>query len=521
MDLDMRPDDQEHQSPSPSQSSGSAKHKTKGKDKEASAAAKRRCVSTACIACRKRKSKCDGNLPKCAACASVYLTECQYDPGSDLRRRGVYKRDIDGLKTKNSTLQTLVEAILNYDEEDVMDLVHQIRNCESLEDLAESIIAREKNDSTTEAQESQLAVANLEVTDAIPKFEAELSGKMGDLLLEGSVRFIGGTSNLVWLPPGADTHECSSPSNVSDIIPQQRPPDGILSWTNVTQDKNLIVHLINLYFCWHYAYFTTLSKDLFYRDFLMGRPSQYCSPLLVNVMLALGCHFTSWTAARADPENSATAGDHFFQEAKRLLFDNDEHTNAKLCTVQALGLMSVREAGCGRENKGWVYSGMSFRMAVDLGLNVDAPVLAENSRLAPEDIDARRITFWGIFLFDNMYTGRQPLLPPASALVPKPDVFPNEESERWSPCTDSGLQAAHTQPARTRAVALQISRLCEISSDLLSAFYHPSRLEKPLGKQQELKRLSDIHTRLEAWKKELPPELDSNEGQLPQVLVMQ
>jgi hypothetical protein len=37
-------------------------------------AIKRRCVSTACIACRRRKSKCDGNTPSCAACSSVYRT---------------------------------------------------------------------------------------------------------------------------------------------------------------------------------------------------------------------------------------------------------------------------------------------------------------------------------------------------------------------------------------------------------------------------------------------------------------
>ncbi|KAL9622565.1 MAG: hypothetical protein Q9160_003062 [Pyrenula sp. 1 TL-2023] len=335
------------------------------------------------------------------ACASVYLTECQYDPGSDLRRRGVYKRDIDGLKTRNSTLQTLVEAILNYDEEDVMDLVHQIRNCESLEDLADSIVAKEKMGAPEDAEEQPLGSLDDDSTDSIPKFDSELSGKMGDLVLEGSVRFIGGTSNLVWLPPGSDTRESSSPSHISEVIPQQRPPDGILSWTNVTKDRNLIVHLINLYFCWHYAYFTTLSKDLFYRDFLMGRPSEYCSPLLVNVMLSLGCHFTTWPAARADPDDSATVGDHFFQEAKRLMFENDEHANAKLCTVQALGLMSVREAGCGREGKGWVYSGMSIRMAVDIGLNVDAPGLNDNAKLGPEDIDARRITSWGVFLFDK------------------------------------------------------------------------------------------------------------------------
>lgn len=74
---------------------------------------------------------------------------------------------------------------------------------------------------------------------------------------------------------------------------------------------------------------------------------------------------------------------------------NDEHVKARLCTVQALALLSVREAGCGREGKGWVYSGMSFRMAFDLGLNVDA------SSLGDEEKDARRITLWGCYLIDK------------------------------------------------------------------------------------------------------------------------
>lgn len=93
--------------------------------------------------------------------------------------------------------------------------------------------------------------------------------------------------------------------------------------------------------------------------------------------------------------------------------------------------------------------------------------------------------------------------------------------ELWSPYTDSGASRDHTQPSRTRAVALQIAKLCEICSDLLVFFYHPSELEKLQPKQSELKKLSDVHTRLEAWKKELPQELEPKEGQLPQTLVMQ
>lgn len=55
------------------QSSG-ALLKKKSRSSRDAAAIKRRCVSTACIACRRRKSKCDGNMPSCAACSSVYGT---------------------------------------------------------------------------------------------------------------------------------------------------------------------------------------------------------------------------------------------------------------------------------------------------------------------------------------------------------------------------------------------------------------------------------------------------------------
>ncbi|KAL9002825.1 MAG: hypothetical protein Q9188_004268 [Gyalolechia gomerana] len=515
--------------------SSGTKFKSRLAEKEA-ASTKRRCVSTACIACRKRKSKVRvksypsvssneslnmGQL--CAACASVYGTECVYDPNSDHRRKGVYKKDIDNLKTHNSTLQTLIQAILNYPEHEVPDLVRQIRTCESLDSVAESIISKDRHlDDDVEEMESP--ITDNEPLVGVPRFEKELSGKMGELRLEnGSMSFVGGTSNLIFLGTGFD-HGQTTNQGAEQYQQQDNP---ITSWTEVTKDHELIAHLMSMYFTWHYTYFTTLSKSLFYRDFLLGKPpsetkrrTEYCTPLLVNAMLTLGCHFTSWSAARSDPDDSATAGDHFFKEAKRLILENDEHESPRLATVQALALMSVREAGCGREAKGWVYSGMSFRMAYDLGLNVDSGLL----NLDEEETDARRMTIWGCFLFDKCwsnYLGRQPQVPLSSVAVPKFDVFPMEDSETWSPYTDAGIGQSHSQPARTRAVAIQISSLCEISADLLSYLYHPTNLEKPLRKQAELKKLSELHTRLEAWRKNLPKEMEPKEGQLACVLVMQ
>ncbi|KAF7442573.1 pathway-specific nitrogen regulator [Pyrenophora tritici-repentis] len=356
-------------------------------------------------------------------------------------------------------------------------------------------------------------------------FESQLSGKMGELRLEdGSTRYIGGTSHLIYLGKGNDTAE-SQDTYADDQYHEIQDP--FCSWTTVTDDPELVQHLISMYFCWHYSFFTTLSKNLFLAEFRSGKPlpgsgrkMQYCSPLLVNAMLALGCHFTSWPAARAIRDDSATAGDHFFKEAKRLIMEDDLHEVPALTTVQALALMSVREAGCGREAKGWVYSGMSFRMACDLGLNLG---MHSKDTIDENEEDARRITFWGCFLFDKCwsnYLGRMPQLPNTNLTVPKFEVFPVEDAETWSAATDSGLSQAHSQPSRTRAVALQISKLCEISSDLINSFYNPIDMDKVKGKQGELKKLSEIHMRLETWRRELPKELEPKEGGLPHMLVM-
>ncbi|RYP82881.1 hypothetical protein DL770_005488 [Monosporascus sp. CRB-9-2] len=484
---------------------------------------KRRCVSTACIACRKRKSKCNGALPSCAACASVYGTECVYDPNSDHRRKGVYREKIDSMKARNSTLQILIEAILNAAEDEVSGIVKKIRTCDSLDAVAESIL---KQGYGNEGAEDEAHVDDDYTTDLPMEGERDLARKMGELRLEnGSMRFIGGTSHLIHMETPIVQPEQEAEDWATAGV------DPITTWSDVTKKPEDIMHLLNMYWNWHYPYFVTLSRSLFFRDFLKGKPrgnvykTTYCSSLLVNAMLALGCHFTDVDCAYATPGDSWTKGDHFFAEAKRLIVENDEYEKPRLTTVQALALMSVREAGCGREAKGWVYSGMSFRMAQDLGLNLDlGGINTDNEHMDEQEVDARRVTFWGCFLFDKCwsnYLGRLPQLPKNSYSVPKYDVFPNEEADDWCPYTNSGFDKSQKQPARTRTVGLQLSKLCEISSDLLLFFYHPNHIGRSNGKSVELKKLSELHRRLEDWHKELPKELEPKEGQLPPVILMQ
>lgn len=165
-------------------------------------------------------------------------------------------------------------------------------------------------------------------------------------------------------------------------------------WTEITSDGAFVEHLLTLYFCWEYPTFASLSKEHFLSDFREGK-GQYCSSLLVNALLALGCKFSNQLASRAVPNDPDTSGDHFFAEAERLL--SLEDGKPTLTIVQALGLMSIREASCGRDSESWFYSGQSIRLAVELGLHLDV----QKEDISDQDREVRCATFWGAFALDQ------------------------------------------------------------------------------------------------------------------------
>lgn len=164
------------------------------------------------------------------------------------------------------------------------------------------------------------------------------------------------------------------------------------SWTSITGDIDLVQHLLALYFCWEYPTFASLSKDHFLRDFQDGR-HRYCSPILVNALLALGCRFSTQPATRANPSDPYSSGDHFFKESQRLFYQETDHHS--LPTIQALGIMSIREASCGRDSESWYYAGQSIRLAVEMGLH---RIHDEGDE---DELAVQAATFWGAFALDQ------------------------------------------------------------------------------------------------------------------------
>lgn len=221
------------------------------------------------------------------------------------------------------------------------------------------------------------------------------------------------SSNPDYMTWGSDTVTGGRRSEVGSWLETQGPSDSQRSdelekllrpdmtrmrvpaavWTSITSDLNLVQHLLALYFCWEYPTFASLSKEHFLRDFKEGR-ARFCSDILVNALLALGCRFSSLPNTRSNPDDPYTSGDHFFKESLRLFYQEEHHH--KLTTIQALGIMSIREASCGRDSESWYYAGQSIRLAIEMGLHE----ISEHGG-DEDELDVQQATFWGAFALDQ------------------------------------------------------------------------------------------------------------------------
>ncbi|KAA8636754.1 hypothetical protein SMACR_00182 [Sordaria macrospora] len=289
-------------------------------------------------------------------------------------------------------------------------------------------------------------------------------------------------------------------------IPHSRSPH--VAWTTITSDNSLVQHLLALYFCWEYPTFASLSKEHFLKDFMDGRP-RFCSSLLVNALLALGCRFSSQPSTRANPNDPYSSGDHFFKECQRL-FDQEENHHT-LTTIQALGIMSIREASCGRDSESWYYAGQSIRLAIEMGLH-----RVQDDGKDCDESAVQAATFWGAFALDHAWSLATGSLPQCSCfpqLPPKPAIIDDIEASLWIPYTDDGapLHQSCEQPSNVRSVYKCFCELSELVHQSLYILHSPGR---PLTSRDLLKK----YTQYLNWYDRIPEVLRLGHNFTPAVL---
>jgi hypothetical protein len=170
-------------------------------------------------------------------------------------------------------------------------------------------------------------------------------------------------------------------------------------WTNVTDDKEFIDHLLNIYFMWQHAFFQNFPEELFLQDYATGK-TKFCSRVLVNAICAAGCLLSDRPEARGDAKDPTTAGAGFYDEGIKLL---NQASHSSIPTTAGVFLLSHVEGYRGRLGAMWGLVGRSARMALDLNLHLrsDRTPLDQLTPEAQKEESARIHAFWGCFISDQ------------------------------------------------------------------------------------------------------------------------
>ena len=224
----------------------------------------------------------------------------------------------------------------------------------------------------------------------------------------------------------------------------------------------------------------------------------YYSHTLLSTILS---HSIRW--CRANGQISAALalyedGQLFLNNARTLLHGDLQDGRCDIPTIQTLLLLSAQEFGQGNCTQAWMYSGVAFRLAEDLGITVDARRFALTLSLSEEDIEIRNRLFWSCFIWDKMislYMGRRPLMyrsdvSPAQAMgtlcccLCAGDVADmtmvaddSTEYEIWSPHgLRAEIEAAYpTTQSHAATTFIWTCKLTEIIHELLVNVYNPLR----------------------------------------------
>ncbi|KAH0592063.1 hypothetical protein MHUMG1_10196 [Metarhizium humberi] len=383
----------------------------------------------ACTECRKKRAKCDGQRP-CGRCKAQKDVDCVYEIPVRQSKENL-RTEIESLRVRQRSSDQVFAALVRPDLWE--EVLRRLRGGQSVENISDWLGTALSSDISGDHVMGPASGSGFgagpsrgigQLSLGVDTGATQQPGMRGDVQQNspwtisqaGSTRSNSYTDAMNWTSdnaPGPPQTRVGSwaepmpPDHMSDsTMPRYRGLEQILSfmdesevktppqsWTSITGDINLVQHLLALYFCWEYPTFASLSKEHFLQDFQDGR-QRYCSPILINALLALGCRFSTHPMTRANPNDPYSSGDHFFKESQRLF--NQETDHHSLTTIQALGIMSIREASCGRDSESWYYAGQSIRLAVEMGLHRIQDGLDE------DELAVQAATFWGAFALDQI-----------------------------------------------------------------------------------------------------------------------
>ncbi|KAJ3453762.1 hypothetical protein MRS44_018394 [Fusarium solani] len=359
----------------------------------------------ACEPCRKRKAK------------------CHYQ-ASDRDLHGL-KRKYDEIQEKTNTYEQLYHLLRCLPERESYGILRRLREGA---DVATTM---------RQVKDGDLLLQLAWAPETRLRYEFPYSTSMPAALLSPGSPYLGSPvfqTTFHALPQSAEQTEAwASPSetiymtpyHAAELIDPHIPSIQVSKWTSVESDDELLRTLLRAYFLHDYANYTCFQKDIFLQAMRDG-DARFCSPLLVNAVLAEACHSYSGVTHRAQLWRPETLGYRFLEEAKRLW--ELESGKVKLTTLHAALVLHIIYTINGMDQVGISYLLQSVQLAQDLKLF--APEQEKGRKRA-----ARVFTAWALYRWQSMqgfHCLRAPLIrePPATPM-PDLDEEPSWYGELW------------------------------------------------------------------------------------------
>ncbi|KAM0513443.1 hypothetical protein ACHAPE_007907 [Trichoderma viride] len=463
----------------------------------ASSKRKRNQAVVACEACRKKKSKCDAERPTCRSC-ELRGSECVYDADPSETRGQALRRKFDAQQHRRGVHEEFHQLLRFRPEAEVMEILRRVRTGVTIEDIVRHVHSGDLLLQLSVSPETRYRYSLGHVL-TIPDFlRAPSSQYMASLVYRKSFDPKWHWSSPPELPSIVADYRAlyDAPFHVAEMVDADIDAAEPSKWTSVSSDDELLRAILKSYFTHEYIFFPFFHKDSFLRDMVAGR-HRFCSPLLVNAVLAAGCHGYTKLQNRSEFWNPESLTYRFIAETRRLWeLETEEKTITK---VQAAMLVTTQYSKNGMDRIGWSYFVQAMATSEQMGLFT---TYLRPSR--PKWRAAQEITAWIMFSYHTppLITAR-----PALALPDNLEAY----GEIWI-----------KYPTASAPVPLHLGQILKANIEfgiilhgiIRSLFPSPSALEEK-KMLLSVTQATEHHSRLRKWYEQLPSYLSSQNLILP------
>ncbi|KAI0887566.1 uncharacterized protein GGS22DRAFT_186400 [Annulohypoxylon maeteangense] len=389
----------------------------------------RRQVTAACEACRRRKSKCNAERPKCSLCVR-HDTECKYATAPT-------ETHSQALKRKHSELQ---DRITPYEE--LFDILKSKSETESLEILKRIRSGNDVGSILRQAKDGDLLMQLSLAPEARRRYEFPYIPDMPATIMVPDNLYLrsfiyettfhahpthGSALDVNREGHGDDRY--LKPYHAAQLVEPSFSNIKVSEWTPVLKDDHVLRKLLQAYLYYQHSWTAAFHMDYFLQDMAAGR-TRFCSTLLVNAVLAAACAMSRELPDRNKFWVPQTLGYQFLAEAKRLWEIESGSVPGKLTTIQAAIILSIVATTTAMDKVGTSYLLQAMAMATNI--NLFTATCGTRDGITRK---ARAFTAWGLFCWQawqRFYFGLPPLLASAPAYpLPDPMVDPKWFGEVW------------------------------------------------------------------------------------------